>query len=278
MSVGSMGRRMAAAPLTLGAVGLLMYFAAPAAEAGIANTKHNLGSTATGVRADGTPVNQVAETDEICVFCHTPHGAADAVTVQAPLWNKNVVSSAYTTYEDIGGGSLDGAVISVGSVSLACLSCHDGTQAMDVMINEPGSGADTIPVFTWIGGGQTGGQLSVGNIANLGTDLSNDHPIGIEYGGFDPGGGQIDDDFVPVTTGTIGGATRYWVDSGAIAGERDKQDMVLYVRDNGGIDEPFVECGSCHDPHAEEGIDGAGATFLRIDNAGSAVCLSCHIK
>ena len=30
--------------------------------------------------------------------------------------------------------------LSVGSVSLACLSCHDGAQAMDNLINAPGSG------------------------------------------------------------------------------------------------------------------------------------------
>jgi hypothetical protein len=42
-----------------------------------------------------------------------------------------------------------------------------------------------------------------------------------------------------------------------------------------------VECASCHDPH---GVPSAGpgsvfnATFLRVTNTGSAVCLSCHTK
>jgi predicted CXXCH cytochrome family protein len=51
--------------------------------------------------------------------------------------------------------------------------------------------------------------------------------------------------------------------------------MLLYTRNEatvaGGY-QPFVECASCHDPHTEN------ATFLRISNAGSAVCLACHTK
>ncbi|MBI3593131.1 MAG: hypothetical protein HY099_06610 [Nitrospirae bacterium] len=34
-----------------------------------------------------------------------------------------------------------------------------------------------------------------------------------------------------------------------------------------------VECPSCHDPH-----DPSRNTFLRKSNAGSALCLTCHIK
>lgn len=34
-----------------------------------------------------------------------------------------------------------------------------------------------------------------------------------------------------------------------------------------------VECATCHDPHLT-----TNGKFLRISNAGSAVCLSCHVK
>ena len=34
-----------------------------------------------------------------------------------------------------------------------------------------------------------------------------------------------------------------------------------------------VECGSCHNPH-----EAGYPTFYRIDNAGSAMCTTCHIK
>ena len=44
-----------------------------------------------------------------------------------------------------------------------------------------------------------------------------------------------------------------------------------------------VECASCHDPH---GVPSGGPgtntllrpSFLRVSNAGSAVCLTCHNK
>jgi predicted CXXCH cytochrome family protein len=39
-----------------------------------------------------------------------------------------------------------------------------------------------------------------------------------------------------------------------------------------GEDGPRVECTSCHNPH-----DNELGSFLRVSNAGSALCFSCHI-
>jgi predicted CXXCH cytochrome family protein len=36
-----------------------------------------------------------------------------------------------------------------------------------------------------------------------------------------------------------------------------------------------VECASCHDPHNQVGTNPA---MLRAPNAGSELCLDCHIK
>ena len=106
-------------------------------------------------------------------------------------------------------------------------------------------------------------------VSNLGTDLTNDHPVGVQYGGFDPGTGQIDADFTAVTKHAT--LDRWWVDTTGGTAGRDKTDMVLYTRDNGG-NQPFVECGSCHDPHSTNSL------FLRITNSASEVCLACHNK
>ena len=62
--------------------------------AGIADTKHNLGS---GPGPGGR--NQVSDTAEICVFCHTPHGAD--TSAPAPLWNKRLGANGTPA----GGGS-----------------------------------------------------------------------------------------------------------------------------------------------------------------------------
>lgn len=256
--------------------------------ASITSTKHNLSSTGTGT------VHTTAGTTEICVFCHTPH--ASDVSAAAPLWNKRVATGAtYTTYASntmTANTATDGVAGStaIGSVSLACLSCHDGTQAMDNMLNAPGSGGYDVTggatsglAYTWNAGAQTSGVMLGTALANLGSDLRNDHPIGIQYcgGGIGnqvPAGTCNDGDFVTPISASIGGTNVWWVETGGNT-TRAKTDMILFnrqflVNSSGGAagNYPSVECASCHDPHT------TNTTFLRIANTGSAVCLACHNK
>jgi predicted CXXCH cytochrome family protein len=247
------------------------------AQAQIASTKHNLG-------ANGTGINKFSGTTEICVFCHTPHGADTSAAV--PLWNRTLPNpNTFITYDSLGTSTLDGKIAPVGSVSIACLSCHDGVTSMSAVINQPGSGLVTnFQNGVWSGANQVGGVLRDGIITNLGKDLTNDHPIGIQYGG---GGlsttaktGTLRDlDFKTASFAEINGTTVWWVDTEATPNAtRQKTDMLLYTRSaaagyTGQTDpEPFVECASCHDPHS------TNITFLRIPNDGSAVCLACHVK
>jgi predicted CXXCH cytochrome family protein len=171
-------------------------------------------------------------------------------------------------------------------VSLACLSCHDGSQAMDVVINLPGSGG-------WNAGGQQIDTTAVGAMTGspvpmLGKDLTNDHPISMQYGG----GGALatdadglfagtlkDPDFKKPVKATVNGQPVWWVDSpiGASA-QREKSDMVLYARNDLGTVQPFVECGSCHDPHNSDTKGPTTVAFLRIPNTASQICTTCHSK
>ena len=59
------------------------------------------------------------------------------------------------------------------------------------------------------------------------------------------------EDFNKPFSADINGNRVWWVDTGATTGTREKTDMLLYSRDDltAGQFEPFVECGSCHDPH-----------------------------
>jgi len=232
--------------------------------------------------------NLTAGTDQVCVFCHTPHGAATGQSAAGvPLWNKTLPDPAsYQRYSTLNTATLDGQETDVGSVSLACLSCHDGTQARDVLINSPGSG-------------MTGPALGVGPMTGtpvpvLGTDLTDDHPISIQYagGGYlvsDPPGtgtnvnAQGDPDFAPATKGDINGQPNWWVNSVVGAGtQREKVDMLLYARSDatldGGALQPFVECGSCHDPHNNATAGATSVAFLRIPNTQSQICTTCHLK
>ncbi|MGB8077733.1 MAG: FecR domain-containing protein [Gallionella sp.] len=122
--------------------------------------KHNL--TATG-----------ANTGEICAFCHTPQGAED--TVSAPRWNRSLTTlSSYRAYASLGSAVSDAA----GSISMACLSCHDGGQAPNIVMNTPDL------------------RLNVGDdLVDVGNTLKAHHPVGIQYagGGQDQYGPDISD-------------------------------------------------------------------------------------
>ncbi|HET6371587.1 MAG TPA: hypothetical protein VFG95_10340, partial [Nitrospiria bacterium] len=134
-------------------------------------------------------------TSEVCVFCHTPHGASPAgVKIKAPIWNRQLSAAHYTLYDQVWSKSFE-ASINPGAptgYSRLCLSCHDGTIALGSVINKPGSGgfdplgrnpikmeyptgqlpANGIPGAIPVGEGVTSQSTRV-----IGTDLRNDHPI-----------------------------------------------------------------------------------------------------
>lgn len=278
----------------IGGVALGLAISGVAMAAGISSTKHNLTSSGPGP-------NKTDGTDQICVFCHTPHGSNDTAAV--PLWNKKLpTGSSYAVYNSTAStatSSIDGAIASnVGSVSLACLSCHDGTQAMDNALNKPGSGGYTATTGSSIGGTWTGSATMSGTpVPVLGTDLKNDHPIGIQYcgGGLTSTADGVfatttcnDADFVGTSTNAntlytnavvktkfANGSPVFWVETGTVNTTRQKTDIALYTRSD--VTGPSVECGSCHDPHVEsKGSDNI--MFMRVTTAGSAICLSCHVK
>jgi len=261
--------------LLLQALFFLMLVSAWPAAAQIAETKHNL-------TISGTGVNKFSGTEEVCVFCHTPQGPDVGAAIA--LWNRVIPSPAgYQTYDTLG-TALVGKVAPVGSVSLACLSCHDGASAMSAVINVPAStGTVSWDAGTWSGANQTAGRISAGLITNIGTDLRNDHPIGVQYGRgiFASLSAHVGaaNDFVRPQSAVINETRVWWIDTEAAPnGSRQKTDVILYTRSSsegyaGQIEEePFVECASCHDPHSGQPL------FLRRSNAGSALCLSCHIR
>lgn len=245
----------------------LMVFSGPV-QAGIKGSKHDMS-------AGGTSQTESTATTEVCVFCHTPHGSGTGI--EAPLWNKSFTAPTYTRYSNVNSTTIDGSNADVGSVSLACLSCHDGSQAMDVVINAPGSGTNTT--------GFSDGTKKMTGFAKLGADLSNDHPISIQYGGGgwtstnDPTLANLaDKSFKPGVKATVNSKPVWWIDTDGGTAARDKSDMILYTREVGGAVQPYVECASCHDPHNAATAAANQVAFLRISNADSAVCLACHDK
>ena len=267
--------------ITLPAAFALLLGAA-AAQAGVVGSKHDF-TVATG-SGNGSQ-GQTDATDEVCVFCHTPHGSADTAAV--PLWNKVLPTTNYTRYSSLNLPSFTSEEAPVGSVSLACLSCHDGTQAMDVVLNSPGSGGYNA------GGAEIDaariGQMSPEPVPALGSDLSNDHPVSMQYaaGGCVAGdtdgpcpGPLGDADFKLPVKATVNQTTPIWWVNGPTgsATVREKTDMLLYARDIGGVVQPTVECGSCHDPHNDTTGSASSVQFLRVANDASQICTACHSK
>jgi predicted CXXCH cytochrome family protein len=277
-----------------------------AAQTGIAGTRHNLGSGSTGG-------NSTNGTTEICVFCHTPHGANQSAS--APLWNRVLTTATFQRYSSLNTTTFDAAEAPIGSVSIACLSCHDGTQAMDVVLNAPGSGGSFSSVGTgthtginnWTETNQFSSMTgqdngNSGDLVYIGTDLRNDHPLSKQYGGGGISNTSLaatttDPDYAQVGAGTgapgtntaiggtgvvntktLGSGLRvWWVDTGGVG--QQKTDFTLFSRTdgssaNGATNQPYVECATCHDPHS------TNSTFLRLSggNQGSQVCLTCHTK
>jgi len=260
---------------------LILTLACASAFAGISATKHNLSTGGTGSN------HLTTGTDQICVFCHTPHGSD--TSAPAPLWNRVLpAGNTFTTYAAMNSSTIQGEILNVGSVSLACLSCHDGTQGMDVMINRPGSGG-----YNSAGAAEAtnvwAGNATMSGVANLGKNLQNDHPIGIEYcgGGLTQNGSGVvsgtcnDEDFVGVAAnGVVGsqvnGLNTMYVNRNGTAG-RQKDDLPLFTRTFTAGTTGSVECATCHDPHvASKGSDNIH--FMRVTTAGSAICLACHVK
>ncbi len=139
-----------------------------------------------------------------------------------------------------------------GSDGIGCLTCHSNTGLVDQV---SGGANNAIDMSTFL----------------LGTDLRNDHPVGIDFPialANTPGSDWN-------KPANVQGSSLYF-DNPAYGtnGRMDKYDIRLY--------DGKVECASCHDPHGvpSDGANGQfNKTFLRKQNTdASKVCLTCHNK
>jgi predicted CXXCH cytochrome family protein len=197
-------------------IGAIMLAQPSGTVGSIIGTKHDLSAYGWG-------------TDQTCKFCHTPHNALSANL--APLWNHATSTATYNLYGENGSSPTFNATNTISQPSAsskACLSCHDGTVAMDTY-------------------GTRTGTHKMGGTSNLGTDLRNDHPISFTY---DAALATADGALIMPVSGS-------WVDA--------SHKVPLY--------NTKLECASCHNVH-----DDTNPPFLRKNNTGSALCLSCHIK
>jgi hypothetical protein len=266
----------------------------------VRNTLHNLSTTGPGT-TKSTNENQV------CVFCHTPHGAD---TSETPLWNKTLAAKTYVVYTS---KSLDAETIlntslqqPLGSSKL-CLSCHDGAMALGSVrvlrgVNNPanipmtGAGAgDIMPPGSGITTGYTRniGGGSLGQTTNF--DLTNDHPISVTYNKAlaDSDGELRVPDAGQNSAQLIGGTHPLF---GPRAAGQSANRPVLPLDPTGASAAGQVQCTTCHDPHlkgsAADITNEGNIKFLRrprlqtgasgptaaYTDGTDIICLACHDK
>ena len=171
---------------------------------------------------------------QICVACHAPH-RTNPFSPAAPMWNHQESTMVYRLYSS---AVMKATMQQPSPMSKLCLSCHDGTIAIDSF------------------GGNVGSRF-ISQANNLGTDLNVHHPSSFTYdaalAALSPS--LFNPDSKVVTVGA-GGQTK----TGTIA------SVMLY--DN------QVECSSCHDVHNT--FSATNVALMKVTEQGSAICFACH--
>lgn len=163
---------------TLILIAIFTLVALSASAASVVGSKHDLGSTTTaGAGFFAT------NTTQVCGFCHVPHNAytgnatSGTVARLVPLWSHTSGTTAGYTMYSSPTGTLNGTVdANPTGVSLACMSCHDGTVGLGSLV--VGDLAGVTP---------TNSASLLTGAALIGKDLSNDHPVSITYNTADTG-------------------------------------------------------------------------------------------
>lgn len=200
---------------------------------------HNLSSTSSS--AIHAPV---AGEDQLCKFCHTPHGGS----TEGPLWNRinpKGPSGDGTFPLYAGAAALKAISAAQYNVTVAadptkypngatrlCLSCHDGVTAVGEVI--------------------VGGNLASLTMSGFGTiDLSTSHPVSFTY------------------TEAV---------SALLPGSYSRPVPGSIVKLDGS---ERMQCTTCHDPHNDTNAGTYTLPMWRLYTGAEAddynnTCLTCH--
>lgn len=214
-------------------VAILSLVVAGIAFAGVVSSKHDLRTTGT--------------TNQVCVFCHHPHGNTGAQNNL--LWNINDSDVNYVTYGDSGTTvtGVTGAAATAPQTTL-CMGCHDGSGA-----------ANTYRKSAFDGTAMTTVGSILNSYANLGETLADDHPVGFTY--------------PDATNAKFGDLAAKAVDASSASGYSVASTYPTYGTT---LVASSMECGTCHDVHAGNNSVDTALQFMRGTTAASAICIDCH--
>ena len=225
--------------------------------------------------------------NRVCVFCHTPHNAIviDEGQNPLPLWGNYLTVKPGVPYQWATPANDTIVIDQLAGPSRLCMTCHDGTIAIDAHISNGGVGKAIQ---------NNGTQVLSGDraIGSGDSELNLTHPIGFSWSDAVakrnlPKGttaNQVDE----IVTKDKMFATK--IVASDVAGTYNTVtrnsnrtiDSVLYAK-NGVHD--IMTCATCHEVHNKENAtQDAGPTgktpnyFLYAKESESLICLSCHIK
>jgi Zn-finger protein len=197
-----------------------------------------------------------------CSTCHSAHHTDSAQTV--PLWNHANTTSALAPYAS---PSMDATVATGGpfGATLACLSCHDGT----VAINQGASGLL----------GTEAEMIDSGAVID---HLNVTHPVAFTYDAAlatadgeleNPDTYKIGDAKTGLTVTTAPVPTS-WAGT-SLTGKTIKDGLM-----NGSN---VMHCSTCHDVHRMSGSSATSGILAKLsstdaDGRGSTLCRTCHKK
>jgi len=196
----------------------------------------------------------------VCSPCHSAHNTDPAQLV--PLWTHTTTTASFTPYSS---ATLNAAVGQPDGASKACLSCHDGT----VAINQFGGVTNGTAVF-----------IAPGSAGYIGTDLHVTHPVSFVYDtALATADGQLNDpvsykigDPVP-TAGVTPPVPSSWAGT-SLTGKTIDEALLRNHK---------MQCVACHDPHKQVGSAPTSGIMVKIsgndaNGRGSLICRTCHLK
>lgn len=182
----------------------------------VVNSLHNMSVSSPGK-------SKATSEQQVCIFCHTSHSSQP----KGPLWNRKQTGANYILYDNTISNTFQALPGQPDGSSVLCLSCHDGTTAL-------GKIASRVREINF---GANSGKIKGRN--NLGTDLSDDHPVSFVY-----------DASLAATDGQL----------------KFPPEHPVKLDGNSKL-----QCISCHEPHNNQ-----NKKFLVVTNQYSQLCFTCH--
>lgn len=224
---------------------------------------------------------QSGNINRVCLYCHLQNSASladsDYQRSKAPVWNHDIPNTVYTAYQWSSPANQAIAINDplIGPTRL-CMSCHDGRIAVD---QHNGTNPSNGTVF-----------LSGAKAVGKGGNLSDDHPVGVDYVSAKMIRNRLADSKAAGSNPELVDESNMFASSVVVSnvagtynlvtrsGEKTIRSVLYNNR--------YLTCATCHDVHNTNNViqdapdKGAAPInyFLYAKESNSLICLSCHIK